>query len=133
MFSVKPVLVTQIQRFGSQGHLEETVDVLSAGYWTSWFDKDIREFARTKKRCPELVMTSENIYDVARISKRFIGAVLGKADTSGNTANLWINNMTFTMCRGLGSKTYDIVIDGKLAVQWRPALHHTVRAYYFAS
>lgn len=44
MFSVKPVLVTQIQHFDSQGHLEETVDVLSVGYWTSWFDKDIREF-----------------------------------------------------------------------------------------
>ncbi|KAL6808081.1 hypothetical protein J3E69DRAFT_360890 [Trichoderma sp. SZMC 28015] len=116
MFSVKPVLVTQIQRFDSQGHLEETVDVLSAGYWASWFDKDIREFARTKKCCPELVMMSENIYDIARLSKRCIGAVLGKADTSGNTANLWINNMSFTMCRGLGSNTYDIAIYGKLAV-----------------
>lgn len=129
MFSVKPVLVIQIQRFDSQGHLEETVDVLSAGYWTSWFDKDIREFARTKKCCPELVMMSENIYDIARLSKRCIGAVLGKADTSGNTANLWINNMSFTMCKGLGSNTYDIAIYGKLAVQWRPTLNHTVRAY----
>ncbi|UKZ96660.1 uncharacterized protein TrAFT101_011438 [Trichoderma asperellum] len=126
MFSVKPVLETQIQHFDSQGHLEETVDVLSVGYWTSWFDKDIREFTRIRKCCPELVMMGENFYDVARLSKRFIGAALGKADTSGTTTSLWINNMFFTMRRALGSNTYGITIDGKLAVQWRPTLNHTV-------
>ncbi|KAL6695137.1 hypothetical protein J3F84DRAFT_395354 [Trichoderma pleuroticola] len=109
MFSVKPALVTQIQHFDSQGHLEETIDVLSVGYWTSWFDKGIREFVRSKKCCPELVMMSENFYDVARLSKRLIGAALGKIDTSGNTASLWINNMSYTIFRGLGSSTYGFI------------------------
>lgn len=132
-FSVKPGLVAQIQRFNSQGRLEETVDVLSIGYWTSWFDKDIREFARINKCCPELVMMGENFYDVARLSKRFIGAALGKANTSGSTASLWINNISFTMFRDLRSNTYGITIDSKLAVQWKPISDHTVRIYNFAS
>lgn len=126
MLSVKPVLVTQIQHFDSQGHLEEAVDVLSVGYWTSSFDKDIREFTRIKKCCPELVMMSDNFYE------RFIRAALGKADTGGSTASLWINNTSFTMCKGIGSNIYGITIDGKLAFQWRPTLKHMVRSYNFA-
>ncbi|KAL7912369.1 hypothetical protein GGI35DRAFT_492290 [Trichoderma velutinum] len=126
MFSVKPVLGTQIQHFDSQGYLEGTIDILSVSYWASWFDKDIRELTRITKCCPELVMMGENFYDVARLSKRLIGAALGKPDTSGSTASLWINNMSFTMCRASESNTYGITIDGKLAVQWRPTLNHTV-------
>lgn len=135
IFSVKPVLVTQMQYFGDQGRPQEIFDVLSIGYLSSWCVRDIREFVLLRNCYPDFVISGDNLCDTSQPSKRLIGAAVRNVETtgaSGNlTATLWVGDLSCWVRHGAAG-TYDVFINLQLALQWIPKRTQVVGCFHLA-
>lgn len=143
---IKPLLLTQMQRFDSLGHLESTIDVLSVSFLTSRLIKDVRHFIRQKKRTPDFVIMSDDFHPVAsaspnddQTSKTFVGAASMNSHSTG-ARDGWVRTacdgeLSFTMFNH-PDDTYDVSMNGILVFLWKPkkledvcllSLHHELR------
>ncbi|KAF5963324.1 hypothetical protein FBULB1_13467 [Fusarium bulbicola] len=127
---IKPVLVTQMQRFGKQGSLEMTVNVLSVNSLTARLIKEVREFIRERKFRPEFVLMRENFprdstsdSGTSQSEKRFAGAAIVHHENSGSTdgcvGNVWAGNLSSSLFERPDG-TYDLFTNKRLLARWKP-------------
>ncbi|KAK1566124.1 uncharacterized protein LY79DRAFT_572666 [Colletotrichum navitas] len=127
----KPLLVAQLQKFGAQGHLEETVDLLSVNFVMSMLFSDIRGFIKQHRGFPRFVLTVEDrndkaasIYNGTQLPcKSLIGAVVESHDSDARLLSdawkFWVGEWLISMLKDLDG-SFNLFLNDRLVAVWAP-------------
>ncbi|KAH7245007.1 hypothetical protein BKA59DRAFT_555074 [Fusarium tricinctum] len=127
---INPVLVMQMQRFGQNGHIEDTIDMLSVGFLPSRLRNDIRRFSRQKNCTPNYVFRNDNLagYSITCLCHEPVSSTLVGAATENYTKDceqdesvgtIWTAKLSFRMHKS-SQNCYSLSSNKTLVAKWRP-------------
>ncbi|EXA30687.1 hypothetical protein FOVG_17952 [Fusarium oxysporum f. sp. pisi HDV247] len=127
---VNPVLVMQMQRFGQNGNIEDTMDMLSVGFLPSRLRKDIRDFSRQKNCTPNYVFRNDNLDGYSTtclchepVSSKLVGAAtencMEKYEQDESVGTIWTARLSFSMHKS-SQNCYSLFSNKTLVAKWRP-------------